>query len=881
LEYLYYDSQHKQIQAILTRLLGQIASLSESYNESAFQNIEASDAMEQHAMLHEAIISEAGQLNNAVQELLSTFSDLPAILPTAANAPNGSDPPTPREAWASTQQLEAILNNMIAGVVVYDAEGVIKFANGYAIALFGFDPTRMWRDSLSRRLEVYGEDGKRILVHQMPSSIAAGGEVVMNRPLTIHGALGRAAHVLCSAMPVMAGERLTGVVSVWNDVTGQHNLLKENEHQRELLEAIFNAISDSVTVYDTTGQPIRANLATVQNLGFDPTQGERPEAALRLAIHHPDGTRVALEELTSSLALSGVEIRDVPYRFTDMHGQTHAIRAAGAPLRNEQGEINGAVTIWHDVTELEQLRKQAEDERDRLKAILSSMNDEVWYCDLEGNVTLMNDVAGSRLSSPDSEERNRPLAGVLHDPSESDDTGAARPDEPAPLLRSLKGETIRGEEITRNQHTGERVFREYIASPILSKADQITGAVAVVRDISRQKQQEADLLRANQALRESQRTLEKTVAALRKSIANERARFSELNAIMDAVPAIIFITRDPASREVTGNRVANEFLRVRPRVNLSKSAPETEAETLRNFQVFQNGRELRPEELPLQLAAASGLPVRDFEEDVIFDDGTHAHLIGNVTPLQDEAGRPAGAVAAFLDITERIEHDTYLEVQRRLLEHREMERQKIARDLHDGPVQGLSGLVFSLKMLLDRSSDPEIREMLIQMQEDLRQQAQELREVINELRPPALARFGLRSAIRSFADDFQTRHPGLEMQLELTENTLALPDTAVLALYRIFQEALHNIERHTQASQVVVRLSIDPLEGSVTRNITLEIEDNGVGFRPTGDWVELARQGHFGLLGMKERAEAIGGQLIIQSQPGKGTRIIVIIPWEG
>jgi two-component system sensor histidine kinase DegS len=73
---------------------------------------------------------------------------------------------------------------------------------------------------------------------------------------------------------------------------------------------------------------------------------------------------------------------------------------------------------------------------------------------------------------------------------------------------------------------------------------------------------------------------------------------------------------------------------------------------------------------------------------------------------------------------------------------------------------------------------------------------------------------------------------------------------------------------------VTVRLATGP------QDITLEIEDNGVGFQPTSDWVELARQGHFGLVGMKERAEAIGGRFTVSSEPENGTKIRVVAPWE-
>ncbi len=94
-------------------------------------------------------------------------------------------------------------------------------------------------------------------------------------------------------------------------------------------------------------------------------------------------------------------------------------------------------------------------------------------------------------------------------------------------------------------------------------------------------------------------------------------------------------------------------------------------------------------------------------------------------------------------------------------------------------------------------------------------------------------------------------------------------------LFRICQEALTNAAKHAQASEVRIRLA-------VTRSqVSLEIRDNGGGFVVPADWVELARQGHLGLVGMRERAEAVGGSMEISSQPGQGTRIQVVVPLEG
>jgi PAS domain S-box-containing protein len=152
-----------------------------------------------------------------------------------------------------------------------------------------------------------------------------------------------------------------------------------------------------------------------------------------------------------------------------------------------------------------------------------------------------------------------------------------------------------------------------------------------------------ELKQKEQALRESE-------AALRTSEAQERAKVAEMDALLDAVPALVWVTHDSKARKISGNRAGNEFLRGPAGENLSRSASE---EAPRNFRVLKQNKELAPEELPLQLAAATGRPIRNFEEELVFEDGRKFNLLGNATPLLGEDGNPRGAVSAFIDITER------------------------------------------------------------------------------------------------------------------------------------------------------------------------------------------------------------------------------------
>jgi len=212
------------------------------------------------------------------------------------------------------------------------------------------------------------------------------------------------------------------------------------------------------------------------------------------------------------------------------------------------------------------------------------------------------------------------------------------------------------------------------------------------------------------------------------------------------------------------------------------------------------------------------------------------------------------------------------EIHRRLIEQREQERVQIARDLHDGPVQELAGAIMTLQALLMDNLDPATAEQLVALRNRLQAQIAELRTYSQELRPPLLARFGLEKAINSHLETFREKHPELEIHFTANQVGELIPEPARVALYRIYQESLNNILKHAQASKIEIRLEKDE-----TRAL-LEIRDNGAGFALPEDWVSLARQGHLGLVGIRERTEAVGGSLTIQSTPGRGTLIRVEVP---
>jgi len=244
----------------------------------------------------------------------------------------------------------------------------------------------------------------------------------------------------------------------------------------------------------------------------------------------------------------------------------------------------------------------------------------------------------------------------------------------------------------------------------------------------------------------------------------------------------------------------------------------------------------------------------------------------STTRVLDEDGSSRFMVSIIQDIREgrRIAAELR-EIQRRLMNSKEEERLRLARDLHDGPVQELLAAGFRLAQMI-QDFPPDEKEKLRELYNDIGSVNQSLRDITAELRPQALAPFGLEKAIRSHASLLQHSHPDLHIQLDLQPDGQEFPETTRLALYRIYRQSIDNIIQHSSASQASVHFHFDGDQ------LLLEIADNGSGFQPPSSWIPLVRGNHFGLAGMSERVEALGGRLEIQSAPGQGTRIIARAP---
>jgi len=212
-------------------------------------------------------------------------------------------------------------------------------------------------------------------------------------------------------------------------------------------------------------------------------------------------------------------------------------------------------------------------------------------------------------------------------------------------------------------------------------------------------------------------------------------------------------------------------------------------------------------------------------------------------------------------------------MQHQLLRSREDERARLARDLHDGPIQALVGLNLQLGLLLIPVEGDNVLplEDLKAMRGEVRELLVELRQVCAELRPPMLDTLGLGAALCALTDEWSAQC-GVTVNLELPPDATLrpLPDETVVNLYRVVQEALSNTARHAAAQRVIIQLAWE------ASRLTLTISDDGRGFVVPDAYHNLAAQGHFGLVGMQERVALISGTWSVESTPGRGTTLRVV-----
>ena len=503
----------------------------------------------------------------------------------------------------------------------------------------------------------------------------------------------------------------------------------------------------------------------------------------------------------------------------------HDLEVANAQLKREIEERRRAET------ELKRTKEYLEN-------IIENSVDAIGIVDREGRFILWNRRA-VEIYGYHSDD----LAG-----KSSFDLYADRAELDRMLERLRRDGVVREYEILMKKQDGSIVPMDISISLLKDDRGRTIGSVCVARDLSERKKSELDLKRARDELSRYSKELERQV----------RERTREISGILKYTPAVVTI-KDVDGYYTLVNARFEELIGMSGDEVLGRSDheifPAEFADRFRanDLQVLAEGRSCQVEE---------HFPQRD---------GVHTYLTVKF-PLYDEEGVATGTCGIGTDITEvKKAQDQLRRLSGRMMAGQETERAAIARELHDELGQILTALRMDAVWMANhlKESDARAASRALAMCDIIDRTIDEVRGIALRLRPSVLDDLGLIPALEWYTTDLEKRS-GIAIILN-HHDVPQMDDLVATAAYRIAQEALTNVVRHSSASHAEV--SLEGEKGFLMITVT----DNGKGFTVS----ELSESDCLGLAGMRERAALAGGSLEIESSPGKGTRVRCRLPFSG
>ena len=518
-------------------------------------------------------------------------------------------------------------------------------------------------------------------------------------------------------------------------------------------------------------------------------------------------------------------------RWTARDGRRLWLEFHSVPIADDTGAIVAVEGIGRDITRQKETDDAIHLSEARQRLALEAAGLTVWERDLSSDeMTLISDGAG--------------LLKHVPAPANSDELEAmVHPEDRAAVRRAVQERLAGG--------IGEVEFHlAHLADPrrvFLSRGGVIrdeegrpTRIVGSVFDVTRGKRADAELQRTSKTLR----------------------------AIVNSAPLAVVAT-DVEGRLTMWNPAAERMFGWTAPEVLGAPMPFIPAE------VMEETMSLREEAL------------RGFESPVLESvrlrkDGTRLNVDLALAPLRDAAGETVGVIGLLADTSDRVRARRELEAsydqlrrldgeRRRLLSKliraQEEERHRIASDVHDDSVQVLTALQLRLELLHRQVDDPEMVAAVEEAEAAARASIARLRRLIFELRPPALDREGLATAVRLYLEQMESES-GIMVTFDDALDREPDEESRVIA-YRVIQEALTNVVRHSRASHAEVVLE------NVDGGVRARVADDGVGIDLEG---AVTKPGHLGVTAMRERTELAGGWLEIGPAPDSGTVVEFFVP---
>ena len=606
-----------------------------------------------------------------------------------------------------------------------------------------------------------------------------------------------------------------------------------------MLSSVVEQSSEGMAVVDTAGNAIFVNEAFAAMHGYpaDELLGKH------LSVFHTPEQMVEVDAANRQILEAGRFSGEIWHTRRD--GSVFPSLMQNSVLRDESGNVIGMIGTLRDITERKRIEARYRDLVEREKDIIYAL-------DLEGNVTFMNPAAEQVLGYKPEEVIGMSFMSFV--PEE------LREESAADFQRLIETGEISAEAVMVDKQ-GRRCHVEY-SSTVIHEGGKAVGTQGIVRDVTQRKQAEEELREARDELelRVQERTIELSAAnaALREVIAERRrsegARLqSEIRfqRLFDNLPDfVVVVDREAKIRFANGRSRVPDPEKLRGTLGFSHIAPHDAGRCREAFE---------------EAFATGG--VQSVQCETIYDEWLDCRIV----PLTEEGTVPA-AMIICTDISDRKFSQEALQRERHLLRSlldlHERERQVMAYEIHDGFAQQLTGALFQHQAFRQQQAkDPQAAQKTFEMGLSFLSGAiDETRRLINGLRPPILDEAGIVAAIDYLICEVTEQYRlDVEFVCDLQVSRLAPPlETTV---FRIVQESLTNVQRHSGGGKAQVSLT-----GHGDR-LNLEIKDWGIGFNP--DEVD---ETHFGLRGIRERARLLGGEAVVDTSLGHGTRIAVDLP---
>jgi PAS domain S-box-containing protein len=591
---------------------------------------------------------------------------------------------------------------------------------------------------------------------------------------------------------------------------------RQRERENEVtLAAMFERTPFGVAMADPTGRYLRVNPVFLRLFGYS-----EAELAQRTIgdLTHPDDVE-ATWRIFEELVQGRRSQADYEKRMLRRNGQVIWVRNTVARLADADGRLRCIIAMVEDITDRQFAYEALRESEARLQAFTNHSPGLMYLKDSEGRYRFVNDRFLQRLGLRRDQVIGRNDAQLFS--REQARAFAARD---AEVL--AQGLPVQYEESTQYVE-GER-FSVVSKFPVFDAGGTVVGVGAVATDITERRS-------AEQALR-AQRTL---LAEAQK------------------LAGLGCWEWDPGSGRVTWSDEMYAIYGVEP----GKFRPSFEGYLER----------IHPEDRA-RAAATVALALMDnrafsMDERILRPDGEMRQLRSHGEVVRDENGRPIKMVGACMDVTEqRMSEAALRALTRRLVQAEETERRRIARELHDRVGQNLSALNINLDLLLGHLKDGALRRRLEDSLKLVDGTLQSIENVMADLRPALLDEYGLAAALAWYGEEYSQR-TGIRVGVQAGEAGASLRPEAAVALFRIAQEALNNAAKHSSAKRITVGLEERAGE------LVLSVIDDGNGFDPAN-----APRGRWGMTTMRERAEAAGGRLSIESSLGNGTTVRASVP---